>query len=35
MAENLGVSADHAPVFCDIDVNNNLEGYKGLLAELR
>jgi len=35
MAENLGVSADHAPVFCDIDVQNNLEGYKGLLADLR
>jgi hypothetical protein len=35
MAENLGVSADHAPVFCDIDVDNNLESYKGLLAELR
>ncbi len=35
MAENLGVSADHAPVFCDIDLNNNVEDYRKLLADLR
>jgi hypothetical protein len=35
MAENLGVSADRAPVFQDISVQNNLESYKNLLATLR
>ena len=35
MAENLGVSADRAPVHLDISVSNNLASYKDLLAELR
>jgi len=35
MAENLGVSADRAPVHLDISVSKNLDSYKSLLAELR
>ena len=35
MAENLGVSADRAPVHLDISVSKNLDSYKDLLAELR
>jgi 2-oxoglutarate ferredoxin oxidoreductase subunit beta len=35
MAENLGVSADRAPVHVDIDVSNNLPAYQTLLAGLR
>jgi hypothetical protein len=35
MAENLGVSAERAPVHVDISVENNLEGYRQLLSELR
>ena len=35
MAQNLGISADHAPVFADISVSANLEAYRGLLADLR
>jgi hypothetical protein len=35
MAENLGVSAERAPVHADISVESNLEAYRGLLAELR
>ena len=35
MAENLGVSADRAPVHIDISVENNLDSYKQLLSELR
>jgi hypothetical protein len=35
MAENLGVSADRAPVHLDISVSNNLSSYRDLLAELR
>ncbi|HLG10816.1 MAG TPA: thiamine pyrophosphate-dependent enzyme [Dehalococcoidia bacterium] len=35
MAENLGVSADRAPVFQDIAVESNLDAYKALLAGLR
>jgi 2-oxoglutarate ferredoxin oxidoreductase subunit beta len=35
MAENLGVSADRAPVHLDIAVGPNLEGYKKLLADMR
>ncbi len=35
MAENVGVSPDHAPVHLDISMDANLEQYRGLLAELR
>jgi hypothetical protein len=35
MAENLGVSADRAPVHLDIGVGPNLAAYKGLLEALR
>jgi 2-oxoglutarate ferredoxin oxidoreductase subunit beta len=35
MAENLGVSADRAPVFQNISVQDNLESYKTLLAGMR
>jgi pyruvate/2-oxoacid:ferredoxin oxidoreductase beta subunit len=35
MAENLGVSPDHAPVHLDISIENNVEQYRGLLSELR
>ena len=35
MAENLGVSADRAPVHLDIAVQPNLDAYKTLLAEMR
>jgi 2-oxoglutarate ferredoxin oxidoreductase subunit beta len=35
MAANVGVSAEKAPVHVDINVNNNLETYKTLLAEMR
>jgi 2-oxoglutarate ferredoxin oxidoreductase subunit beta len=35
MAENLGVSADRAPVFQDIRIESNLDAYKTLLATLR
>ena len=35
MAENLGVSPDHAPVHLDISIDNNVEQYRGLLSELR
>jgi 2-oxoglutarate ferredoxin oxidoreductase subunit beta len=35
MAENLGVSPDRAPVFADINVQNNLPAYSALLASLR
>ena len=35
MAENAGVSADHAPVHCDISVGSNLASYRDLLTELR
>jgi len=35
MAENLGVSADRAPVFADIDVQNNLGAYNALLTSMR
>jgi 2-oxoglutarate/2-oxoacid ferredoxin oxidoreductase subunit beta len=35
MAENLGVSPDRAPVFADINVQNNLAAYNALLATLR
>ena len=35
MAENLGVSADHAPVHLDISVGANIAGYQELLADLR
>jgi hypothetical protein len=35
MAENLGVSADRAPVFQDISVQDNLDSYKTLLARMR
>ena len=35
MAENLGVSADRAPVHLDISVGPNLSAYKNLLADLR
>jgi 2-oxoglutarate ferredoxin oxidoreductase subunit beta len=35
MAENLGTSAEKAPALLDISVENNLDGYRELLAELR
>ena len=35
MAENLGVSPDRAPVFADINVQNNLAAYNALLTSLR
>jgi 2-oxoglutarate ferredoxin oxidoreductase subunit beta len=35
MAENLGVSADRAPVFQDISIDWNLDAYKTLLASMR
>jgi 2-oxoglutarate ferredoxin oxidoreductase subunit beta len=35
MAENLGVSPDHAPVFADINVQNNLAAYNALLTSMR
>jgi 2-oxoglutarate ferredoxin oxidoreductase subunit beta len=35
MAANVGVSAEKAPVHLDIGVNNNLDIYKTLLAEMR
>ena len=35
MAENLGVSADRAPVHLDISVSKNLDSYKDLLADPR
>jgi hypothetical protein len=35
MAENLGVSPDRAPVFADINVQNNLAAYNALLSSLR
>jgi 2-oxoglutarate ferredoxin oxidoreductase subunit beta len=35
MAENLGVSADRAPVFQDIAVESNLDAYRAVLANLR
>ena len=35
MAENLGVSADRAPVFCDISLDSNMDAYKKLLADMR
>ncbi len=35
MAENLGISADRAPVFQDISVESNLDAYRALLAGMR
>jgi hypothetical protein len=35
MAQNVGVSADKAPVHLDIEVGPNLEAYRTLLAEMR
>ena len=35
MAQNLGVSADHAPVFANISVQDNLAAYNELLETLR
>ncbi len=35
MADNLGVSAEAAPVHCDISVASNVDAYNKLLAELR
>jgi hypothetical protein len=35
MAENLGVSADRAPVFQNISVDDNLESYRKVLSGLR
>ena len=35
MAENLGVSPERAPVFADINVQNNLAAYNALLTSMR
>jgi hypothetical protein len=35
MADNLGVSAEKAPALADIRLEQNLDHYRSLLAELR